>query len=282
MINNKPTALPPGVFRASRKDGTVYYRASLTCNSKHISLGSFATEEEAGRAYLTGCRLLGRTARDDDAEVSEAAHPEILDYDENTGIGFDKWVALINLRDNGIYCSGPIYLRNKYFDYYLDRDTVLRFDATELFYYTHHSIQRRGGHLFVADYGSQISVLTRYGIHSYSVCGRDYYFKNGDRLDFRSSNVIVINRYNGVTCETLAGRTSYTTKIHINGDRIVGRYDNETDAAIAYNKAADLLEAAGVRSGFNRNYLEDLSSAEYRIRYARVKVSKGIRSLGQI
>ena len=77
---------------------------------------------------------------------------------------------MINLRDNGIYCRGPIYLRNRYFEYYLDKDTILRFDASELFYYTHHSIQRRGGHLFVADYGSQLNVYARYGIKSFAVC----------------------------------------------------------------------------------------------------------------
>lgn len=255
-------ALPAGVFTAVKKDGSVYYRASLTHKSKHISLGSYDTAEAAGMAYETACMLL------------RGSGAEIIDYRPSCQLPFAKWVALVNLRDNGIYCSGPIYLRNRYFDYYLDQDTVLRFDASELFYYTHHSIQRRGGHLFVADYGSQINILTRYGIHSFAVCDKDYCFKNGDRHDFRSGNIVVMNRYMGVRSETVRGRTTFTTKIHVNGDLVVGHYDNESDAAIAYNKAADVLEAAGVRINFNRNYLEDMSTAEYRIRYEKVRISK--------
>lgn len=259
-----------GVFRAFKKDGTEYFRASLTYRGKHISLGSFAAESEAGEAYRIGSLLL-----------NNPQDRTILDYDSASPLDFTKWVALINLRDNGIYCRGPIYLRNKYFEYYLDRDTVLRFDASELFYYTNHSIQRRGGHLFVADYGSQVNILSRYGIRSFAVCGRDYDFKNGDRCDFRSGNVIIINRYTGVRKETDHGRTTYTTRIHVNGDMIVGRYESEIDAAIAYNKAADIIEAAGLRSGFNRNYLEELTSAEYRIRYERIRISRRIRHIGQ-
>lgn len=257
MANNQM----PGVYPAKRKDGTPYYRASLTYKRKHISLGSFSTCEAASDAYLAGCAIL-----------REASDVSVLDFDENGPLSFDKWVALINLRDNKIYCSGPIYLRNKYFEYYLDRDTILRFDASELFYYTHHSIQRRGGHLFVADYGMQTNILSRYGIRSFAVCGRDYEFKNGDRFDFRSGNVVIINQYNGVRCDNLQSRNSFTTRIHVNGDLVVGHYDNEIDAAIAYNKAADHLEAAGVRGNFNRNYIDGLRDIEYKIRYERIKV----------
>ena len=40
--NIEKEQLYKGVFRAGKKDGTVYYRASLTKNGKHISLGSFS------------------------------------------------------------------------------------------------------------------------------------------------------------------------------------------------------------------------------------------------
>ena len=48
----------PGVFKATKKDGTVYYRASLTYKTKHISLGSFATEEEAAMAYTEANQII--------------------------------------------------------------------------------------------------------------------------------------------------------------------------------------------------------------------------------
>ena len=40
-----------GVFKTTKKDGTEYFRASLSYKDKHISLGSFDTEEAAGAAY---------------------------------------------------------------------------------------------------------------------------------------------------------------------------------------------------------------------------------------
>ena len=258
----------PGVFSAVKKDGTVYYRASITYKSKHISLGSFANPKEANAAYKEA-NMIMRGETDND----------ILSYDPSRNtISFYKWVMLINLRDNGIYCRGPIYLRNRYFEYYLDTKTILRFNADELFYYTNHSIQRRGGHLFVTDYGSQLNILNRYGIPSHAVADRDYYFKNGDPGDFRTGNIVIINPYHGVLSDTSKGRTVYTARIHVNGDMIVGRYDEEIDAAIAYNKAAATLRANGFKINHPENYIEDISDMEYKIRYEKVKISKRIKN----
>ena len=39
--------MPAGVYTAYKKDGTVYYRSSITHKNKHISLGSFSSENEA-------------------------------------------------------------------------------------------------------------------------------------------------------------------------------------------------------------------------------------------
>ena len=259
----------PGVFRAQKKDGTAYFRASITFKGKHISLGSFGTEKEAGKAYLAASQLLNRSDKSN-----------ILDYDHTqTPLSLAKWVMLINLRDNGIYCRGPIYLRSDYFEYYLDFKQVLRFGAQELFYYTNHGIQRRGGHLFVSDYGSQLNILNRYGIPSHSVRGRDYYFKNGDENDFRPGNIVIINHYHGVSREMVKGKPVYTSRIHVNGDMIIGRYDNETDAAIAYNKAAGTLRANGFEINYTENYIDDISEAEYLLRYRNIRISKRIRQL---
>ena len=49
----------PGAFKAQKKDGTIYYRSSITYKNKHISLGSFKTEEEASGAYLEPLAVKG-------------------------------------------------------------------------------------------------------------------------------------------------------------------------------------------------------------------------------
>ena len=279
MTNN-----PPGVFSARKKDGTPYFRASITYKGKHISLGSFNDNASANAAYNTASAILGRTGDQNDRKpgISNSIpdkHETILSYDTaDTPLSFTKWVMLINLRDNGIYCRGPIYLRMRYFEYYLDQKTVLRFSADELFYYTYHAIQRRGGHFFVSDYGSQLNILNRYGIPSHAVKKRDYYFRNGDEFDFRAGNIVIVNRYHGVLRETRRGKPYFTARIHVNGDMIVGRYEEEADAAIAYNKAADTLRANGFTINYVSNYIDDISDAEYHIRYDKIKISKRIKS----
>ena len=59
-------------------------------------------------------------------------------------------------------------------------------------------------------------------------------------------------------------------KIHVNGDRIIGRYPTDTEAAVAYNKAADLLQEAGVEIRYTSNYISELSSEEYRRIYHEI------------
>ena len=41
----------PGITIAYHNDGSIYYRASVTHNRKHISLGSYPTPETGSRAY---------------------------------------------------------------------------------------------------------------------------------------------------------------------------------------------------------------------------------------
>jgi len=256
-----------GVYPSVKKDGTSYFRASVTHKRKHISLGSYDTAEEAHRAYIQARLLLNH------------AESGVLDYTEPSALTFEKWVSLVNFRDNGIYIANPIYIMRKMFYYYLSPDEILKFDADELFYYSSHKIMRRGNHYFAADYGMQVNILNRYGIRSYAVEGRDYFFKNGDILDFRSSNLDVVNRYVGVTREIKRGRTIYRARIHIRGNYIIGDYETEEEAAIAYNKAADLLQLKGLKKKFARNYIEALSKDEYAAIYSAVKVSDHIRKL---
>ena len=255
----------PGVYAAIRKDGTTFYRASLTYRAKHISLGGYESAEDAHQAYLIAGRLLS------DTSVS------LNDYKADSLLSFPKWVSLLNFRDNNIYFSTPIYVRPKFFYYYFSLSDFFIFDLEDLFYYSTRKISRRGGHYFVADYGMQVNIMSRYGIKNYAVEGRDYRFINGNRQDMRYENIEIINRYNGVNRINKGSKTRYQVKIHVKGNVTVGTYDTETEAAIAYNKAIDLLKKAGVDKAYTPNYLEGISPAAYADLYSSIKISSGVR-----
>lgn len=253
-----------GVYPAKKKDGTKYYRASVTVKGKHISLGSFHTEKAAGAAYaLAGVILNGPKEylpEEYDGIVLKKycikKNDKSMDtVTEKAGkvLGFDKWIMLLNLRKTGMYFKNPIFLYGKYFVYFLDKNTELKFDADELFFYGNHRIQKRGGRLFYSDYGMQCGLLNRYGVRSFSVKDRDYGFRNGDETDFRFGNLVVYNKYRGVFAVEAGGRKKYEVRIHFVGDIKVGTYQDEIEAAIAYNKAADSLEEA-VRRRINAGY----------------------------
>ena len=257
-------AMLKGVYLARKKDNSIYYRASITYRRKHISLGSFDTEDSANRAYEEADRLL-------------RSETDTIDSYENTcALPFEKWVIMLNFRDNGLYFATPIYVRGKFFYYYLSPSYVLKFDIDNLFFYSSHKIMKRGEHLFVADYGMQLNILNRHGIRSYSVPGRDYVFLNGDETDFRSANLKIINRYQGVLRIESKGRTCYKARINLPGYYIIGTYATEDEAAIAYNKAIDILRKNGVTRNYTPNYLEGLSPAVYADIYDRLKISDKI------
>lgn len=256
----------PGVFSAKKKNGTVYYRSSMNFKGKHISLGSYTTEREAYAAYKKA------------HELCEDKTKTIYDYNYSYILPFDKWVSILNFRDNGIYCKTPIYILSTYFLYYFTPEYALKFDVDDLFYYSKHTIQRRGGHLFVAEYGTQFNILTRYGIKNFAVAGKDYRFVNGDNTDFRYRNIEIINKYHGVTHHMERGISTYTVKIHINGDFQVGTYQTETEAAVAYNKAATLLKEKGVQKNFPKNYVLELNEIEYAALYNKICISPKIRN----
>lgn len=256
------TNMKPGVYLATRKDGSVYYRSSITYKNKHISLGSFESEALASQAYEEANHLLTISCTLDDAIPQAPAIP------------FEKIVTLLNFRDNGLYIGNPIYLRKNYFSYFLSENEELKFDIDDLFYYSSHKILRRQGHLYVNDYGMQVTLLSRYGIRNHSVCNRDYYFANGDSTDLRYSNIVIINRYYGVFHYiTKQQKSRYRVKIHINGNYTIGTYSSEIKAAIAYNKAVDLAKAYGIQKNFPENYIEDISPKDYADTYIKLKIS---------
>lgn len=260
-----------GVFSATKKSGEVYFRASLTYRRKHISLGSFSTPEEAHRAYLAGLQLLSDTSL------------ALTDYRKTSPLSFEKWVCLLNFRDNGIYLGNPIYMGQKLFYYYLSPTHILKFDLDDLFFYSSHKIMCRGNHYFVADYGMQLNIASRYGIKNYAVPGRDFRFINGDCTDFRRENLEIHNIYHGVEAKQLKnGQYIYTVRIHIKGNYVVGKYPTETEAAIAYNKAIDILQKNGLRKNFTPNYIDDISPSKYAEIYSKLEISPKITSYKSI
>lgn len=257
-----------GVFEAYKKDGTKYYRSSITFRNKHISLGSYDSENKAGKAYEEAKKVLEGSCG-------------ISDYSENQVLKFNKLVSLINFRDNGMYIKTPVYLQKRYFEYYYSPDVIYKFDVDDLFYYSHHTIMMRGGYLFVTDYGMQTNILSRYGIKNHAVEGRDFIFVNGDNTDYRYGNIEIINRFYGVLKCEKNGKIYFRTRIHINGDFIVGDYETEYEAAVAYNKAADMVKDFGINIDFPQNYIEEFSAIDYAKIYNKVKISKKIRDFVQ-
>lgn len=253
----------PGVYLAFKKDGTKYYRSSITYQNKHISLGSYKEEIKAHHAYLEAQSIL----TDDTIAIIHYS------LEKNT-LSFEKWVILINFRDNHLYIKNPIYLYKNYISYYLDINLELKFDIDDLFYYSSHKIMKRQGHLFVADYGMQVNILSRYGIKNYAICGKDYLFVNHDTTDFRYANIVVLNKYYGVEQIDKKNTKMYQVKIHVNGNYLVGTYPDEITAAIAYNKAVDILKKAGLDKNYQTNFCTEISSKEYAEIYSNIKISK--------
>lgn len=266
-----------GVFKAEKKDGTIYYRSSVTYKNKHISLGSYNTELAANRAYSRAKELL-----ESDIKYSELSSQEILDeFARDKTIKFNKFISIINFRDNNIYIKNPIYICKRFFMYFYSPDHVYIFDIEDLFYYASHKIAKRGSHLFVADYGMQINLLSRYGIHSHAVVGRDYKFKNNDPYDFRYGNIEVINKYVGVQKKETKTGAKYKAIILINGNYVIGTYPTEVEAAIAYNKACDMLKPIFPDRVFRQNIIDSLNPKEYARMYLTIEVSDKIQSLAR-
>lgn len=260
--------LLPGTFIAQKKNKQIYYRSTITHQQKHISLGSYETEKQAHLAYVTAKKLLDKSDT-----------TKIEDYTTDSPLLFDKWVSLINFRDNGIYIKNPIYLKYSYFIYYFNLDDYYLFDIDELFYYSEHKIMKRNGHLFVADYGMQVNILSRYGIKNYARPNIDYIFVNHNTYDFRLENIVIINKYIGVSRENKKGKILYLAKLHIRSNYIIGRYKTEIEAAIAYNKAIDIVKSNGCTKNFQTNYIEELLSSQYANIYQEIKISPQIYEL---
>lgn len=264
-----------GVYETTKKNGETYYRSSITYQNRHISLGSYPSYEKANLAYQAADHILHEPENYsidllEHYYLSEQSNKVTLVKDNISILSFEKTVVLLNFRDNQLYFHSPIYLKKNFFYYYLAPDHRLTFDKDDLFYYSSHKIMQRGSHLFVADYGMQVGIASRYGIKNHAVKGRDYYFQNNDENDYRYDNIKIINRFYGVTRIGEFGQYKYRAKIHINGDIQLGTFDDEETAAIAYNKAADYCKTHGINKNFPINYLENISGKQYAETYTSI------------
>ena len=258
--NNAKT--PKGVYITETAAGKVLYRASVTKASRHISLGSYPDVKKAHKAYLTALKVL------------ENNSISLDDFQDFKALKYEKAVILMNLRDNGIYFGTPIYLRKDYFNYHLTPDIVFTFDLEDLFYFSSHKISRRGGHFFVADYGSQVSIGSRFGLKPYSVEGRDCRFINGDPYDYRRSNLEILNTYHGVIVSP--DQKGYIARIHTSGYTKIGFYESALEAAIAYNKAVDMLKRKNGDKNWPENYIDEVSGKVYAEIYNSVKINPNL------
>ena len=251
-----------GVYITTTASGKILYRASVTRNGRHISLGSYDSEEKAHLAYQDATGIL------------ENNSISLHDFQVFSHLKYEKAVILINFRDNGIYFGTPIYLRKDYFNYYLSADQVFTFDLDDLFYFSSHKISSRGGHYFVADYGSQISLGSRFGLKPYSVEGRDCRFINRDPFDFRRVNLEILNTYHGVILSP--DGKSYIARIHTSGYTKIGTYPTALEAAIAYNKAVDILSRNSSPKNYPLNYIDEVSGKVYAEIYNAIQINPSI------
>ncbi|MDE6318962.1 MAG: hypothetical protein K2M22_04520, partial [Lachnospiraceae bacterium] len=67
-------------------------------------------------------------------------------------------------------------------------------------------------------------------------------------------------------------------KIHVKGNVKVGVYRSEVEAAVAYNKAIDLLKKAGIDKAYTPNYMENMSPDAYASLYSSIRVSPRLTS----
>ena len=68
----------------------------------------------------------------------------------------------------------------------------------------------------------------------------------------------------------------YRARIHVNGYYVVGYYNTDIEAAIAYNKAIDILISKGCKKQFKQNYTEGITASTYADIYRSVKISTKI------
>lgn len=232
------------------------YKAYFVYKKHKIYLGQFLSYESAESALREA------------AEISNSS-PGIPDFDKYK-LSYKKIVIICNLRDNDKYFKNPIYLYPAFFHYYLPENCFLIFDLKDLLYFSTYKIYKRGQYLYTQDSISQKNILSRFGIPNHSVAGKDYIFLNGNSYDFRRDNLKVINQFKGVSKND---KDKYTATIFTDKNITIGHYDSELEAAIAYNKACDMLVSQHILDNPIQNNIEFITRSEHDAIYEKVDVS---------
>ena len=240
-------------------NGNTKYKVYFVYESNKIYLGIYPSMETAQKAL-------------EEAQMIMEAPKGPPDFNFFT-LSYQKIVSLCNFRDHRKYIKNPIYLYATYFHYYLSKECILVFDSKDLLYFSTYKIYKRGHYLYTQDSVSQQNILSRFHIPSYSVIGKDYYFKNGNPFDFRRENLISINHYKGVKQKVKQDQLVYVASIYIDTTLVIGYYASEIEAAIAYNKAIDLLRQQNSPHHYTYNTIPYLTDTEYQVLYEKISVS---------
>lgn len=239
--------------------GKTQYKIYFVYKATKIYLGSYSSMEIAQKVLEEADELMETVS-------------SIPSFDTYT-LNYKKIIVLCNLRDHKKYIKNPIYLYPTYFHYYLSKDCILTFDLKDLLYFSTYKVYKRGNYIYTQDGISQQNILARFGIPNHSVINKDYRFKNNDPYDFRAQNLEIINSYKGVTKKIKGSTIVYSASIYIHGNLTIGHYHTETEAAVAYNKAVDLLTQQGLLHDHPHNHIPLITKDEYDSLYHSLPVS---------
>ncbi|MGL4798730.1 MAG: hypothetical protein ACRCWY_04925 [Cellulosilyticaceae bacterium] len=244
-----------------KQSGTLLkYRVYYMYQSKKIYIGLYETEKDAQDAYaLVDTLMQGNFSLDD--------------YPHSPLLSYQKFISLANFKNNGKYFNTPIYIEPPHFKYFLDEQLYLLFDMRDLLFIANYRIHLKGNYLYLTIGIRQENLLKRFGIPNHATYGTDYICLNGNRYDLRRSNLSILNHYHGVQVEQRYNVTTYVTRIFLKTYLVVGHYETEMLAAIAYNKAVDLV-ASTSSSTYEKNEFPFLTRHEYTQLYEKLRVSK--------
>ncbi|WP_069998780.1 hypothetical protein [Cellulosilyticum sp. I15G10I2] len=248
----------------SQKNNITRYKVYFVYRSKKIYLGLYSSKEVAENALLEANQIMEQ--------------PIPLTQYTFTSIDYKKFISLCNFRDHHVYIKNPVYIYDTYFCYHLSQDIILTFDMKDLFFFSTYKISKRGRYFYTQDSITQQSILSRFGIPPHSVNGVDYRFKNGCDYDFRRENLEIINSYKGVTRREKNNQLIYIAKIFVHHNIIIGHYTSQLEAAIAYNKAIDILLENGIQRDYVKNTIPYLTLTEYTQIYDNIDISPCLKT----